>query len=229
MSVTCRQHEREIKSSGSGRHFTSLLTALTGNCPDPYHSIGWVVCRVELYIETFFSAYKPFKKSQAAIAIKCLYFDQSCCILIFVVFFNSASLQRFQGMEAMIRAKMLKEIHLTSYQVMVMNTELLTPHYSAVSFLDPTSSAYLFPQYRTLTLLYLLRLFRKVSFTSRGTPTCQRSMSSSTCAWTTTCAQGTSRPGTRPSWAWETSWRSAAHMTSPPSPSLCCWSTTCQR
>lgn len=39
---------------------------------------------------------------------------------IFIVIFNSLSIQRFQGMEVMTRAKMLKEIHLTFCQVMVM-------------------------------------------------------------------------------------------------------------
>lgn len=149
-------------------------------------------------------------------------------------FLNCLSLQKFQRMDVMIRAKMLNEIHQTSYRVMVVNIfftmtpHLLIPHYSAASFLDHTSFAF-FPSLPHTYILHLLRLFLQASFTSHGTPTCQRSMLSSTCVWMTTCAQGTSRPGTRPSWAWETSWRSAAHITPPPSRSLCCWSTTCQR
>lgn len=79
------------------------------------------------------------------------------------------------------------------------------------------------------TKIYLVFIFLKVTSTFRGTPTCQKSMLSSTCVWMTTSVQGTSRRGTRLSWAWETSWRSAAHMTSPLSLSPCCWSTTCQR
>lgn len=71
-------------------------------------------------------------------------------------FLNCLSLQKFQRMDVMIRAKMLNEIHQTSYRVMVVNIfftmtpHLLIPHYSAASFLDHTSFAF-FPHYHTLT------------------------------------------------------------------------------
>lgn len=149
--------------------------------------------------------------------------------------FQCLSLQRYQGMEVTIRTKMLKEIHLTSYQVINTHqyvnwlffglteqriSHTLIPHYLATLFSDHSSSAY---------CNVLHSSFLKVSFTSRGTPTCPRSMPSSTFVWTIMCVQETSRRETRPSWGWGTSWRSAAHTTSPRLPSLCCWSTTCQR